>query len=121
MAVTAYSALFCSMVEQENLQEIQEMGETEEWTEQSEPNRRGGSILPLLQAAICAAALLLLLILKYTDAEEYQKVSGWYQDTVSQEIQLPRFDKSEESQPEGMASSESKKTNHFLDGGIQEI
>ena len=54
-----------------------------------------GSILPLLQTALCVLALLTLLILKLTQPEIYSKTTQWYQSEAAREIELPEFGEKE--------------------------
>ena len=65
------------MRDPEQLQEIENLGEEEEEFFPKESRRKeGGSALPIFQAALCVLALIALLILKFTDAETYNKPSS---------------------------------------------
>jgi hypothetical protein len=49
------------------------------------------SILPLMQVTCCALIVLTLLILKYFEPIEYQKIVDWYQGAINEKIELPVF------------------------------
>lgn len=85
------------MQDPEKLREIEELGQEEGedqedfWEDpEGHPNWSGA---PLLQAVICVLALAALLIIKFTDTEKYQKITGWYEEEMSQEIELPYFER----------------------------
>ncbi|MCH5354044.1 MAG: hypothetical protein J1E06_11365 [Acutalibacter sp.] len=93
-------------------QEIENLGENEEFQEEfyekedfseydpyaprEEKRQDRGSILPLLQTALCVMALLTLLILKIARPETYSKATQWYQSEAAREIELPKFGEKEE-------------------------
>ena len=85
------------MQDQEKLREIDSLGEEdsmaqEEFWETPEVEvRRGWGGAPLLQAVICALALLALVFFKFTDEEKYREISQWYGKEMAQEIELPQW------------------------------
>ena len=90
-----------------DFQEIENLGEEEYFQEEDfveyDPYAPGevkkqerGSVLPLLQTALCVLALLALLILKLNQPEIYSKTTQWYQSEAAREIELPKFGEKEE-------------------------
>ena len=90
-----------------DFQEIENLGEEEYFQEEDfveyDPYAPGevkrqerGSVLPLLQTALCVLALLALLILKLTQPETYSKTTQWYQSEAARQIELPKFGEKEE-------------------------
>ncbi len=82
------------MRDPKEFQEIEDWGEDEkaEPPVREETRREGGgSFFPLLQAALCALALLALVILRFADPEAYGKAADWYKGEAAKEIELPRF------------------------------
>ncbi len=85
------------MQEQEKLREIESLGQEEEDQEEHEEywdepeERQGGGGVPILQAVICALALVALLFFKFTDKERYQEITDWYNQEMAQEIELPQL------------------------------
>ena len=83
------------MQDPEKLKEIASLGETdsepqEEWLEEPRACAGWGGAL-LVQAAVCILILLMLVIFKFTDEEEFQEIRQWYGAEMSQEIELPRL------------------------------
>lgn len=100
------------MRDPEKLREIDSLGLSpeDEWREEPEEEEAssGWGGVPLLQALLCAAALIALLFLKFTDPERYQEAAGWYQKEMAQEIELPQLragTPSPEPSPEPSADS----------------
>ena len=56
-----------------------------------------GSLLPLLQTALCVLALLTLLILKIADTDTFSRATEWYKSEAAREIELPKFTAKEEA------------------------
>ena len=97
------------MRDQSEFQEIEHLGEEEAFQEEfaeydpydpytpgEEKTQEKGSILPLLQTALCVLALLTLLILKIAKPEAYSRATQWYQSEAAKEIELPKFGEKEE-------------------------
>ncbi len=108
------------MIGREELQEIEKLGREEpgENTEEfGEEKKRGGSFLPLFQAAICLFLLLGLLVLRFSDREKYSEFSAWYHSEASKEIELPEFRAPEEGTEE-RGREEEKKAEPSSQGGI---
>lgn len=104
-------------------QEIENLGEDEEINETEKEREQGGSAVPLLQAALCALALLALVFLKFTNPETYGKVTNWYQSEAVREIELPRWsgkDK-EVSNPPSSESQDTPITAELQDGSLQRV
>lgn len=102
------------MQELEKLQEIEELGHEEVEDEKENREKKFSfSTVPLIQASLCLLLLLALLLLKFTQKEQYEKVAEWYRVQAAEEIELPRFQwdppqKSEEpGQTEGTSREES--------------
>ncbi len=101
-----------------------EFQEIEEYGEQAEPEaeegqrvkKSGGSLVPLLQALLCALALLALVILKITDFQKYEQVADWYQSEASRGIELPSWVNREEKAPASLPES-SRQPEAVLQGG----
>lgn len=85
------------MRDPEELREIDSLGledsPEDEWQEEREKEEQqaGWGGVPLLQAVLCALALIVLMFFKFTDPERYQEAAGWYREEMSQEIELPRL------------------------------
>lgn len=115
------------MREPNEFQEIENLGDTEEELEPypyEEPKKReGGSMLPLLQTALCVLALLALLILKFADTETYGKVTNWYKTEASREIELPKWKSGGEtvSSLPSETSSEAPATVGVKDDSLQRL
>ncbi len=83
------------MQDPEKLREIDSLGEESSeaqedfWEEAPEKSGWGGA--PLLQAVLCAAAILALVFFKLTDESKYQEIAQWYHTEMSQEIELPQL------------------------------
>ena len=81
-----------------------------------------GSLLPLLQTALCVMALLALLILKMTDMETYSKATQWYQSEAAREIEWPKFGTEEEQSSLPPAeSTETPMASELNDGSLQRL
>lgn len=85
------------MQDPEKLREIESLGEDEkayaeddDWEEENEHDGSWSGI-PLLQAVICALAVLALVFFKLSDDAKYQEISAWYQNEMAQELELPDF------------------------------
>lgn len=78
------------MMEQEQLQEVQELGETV-----SEPppivKRSIGCGYLLFQAAVCVLLLFGLTAVKLADPARFAKLSLWVSTELNREIELPHF------------------------------
>lgn len=85
------------MRDPDELREIDSLGledsPEDEWREEPEENEEasGWGGIPLLQALLCAAALIVLMFFKFTDPERYQEAASWYQKEMAQEIELPQL------------------------------
>lgn len=98
------------MQDQEKLREIESLGGEEEdqaleagWEEDvGEGSGWGGALL--LQAVICALAVLALVFFKMTDEGKYQEIAGWYSQEMSQEIELPRLPAAATPEPPAVPS-----------------
>lgn len=77
------------MEDHEKLREIQEWGEEEDLVPKPQPEERGGSWVPLVQAALCLGILGLLLLLRAVDEPSYQKAADWFRRESAQEISWP--------------------------------
>ena len=80
----------------ENLKEAPEesfkdSGNDDELFEDKAEGERKYSLLPLFQVACCALILLTLLYLKMNNPDIYSDAVSWYQQNISEEIELPRF------------------------------
>lgn len=81
------------MQNQEKLREIEELGLEEEETAPLEESREESrSVLPLVQAALCLAVLLTLLLMRQMNTAGYDAFTSWYQEEMKQEIQLPPWE-----------------------------
>lgn len=84
------------------LQEIENLGtlepETPENGAEQEREGAGAGLLSLIQLAVCALLLLALVFFKVTDVESYEKVTDWYHSEMAKEIELPRWDREQETQ-----------------------
>ncbi len=112
------------MRDPEQLQEIENLGEEEEEFFPKESRRKeGGSALPIFQAALCVLALIALLILKFTNAETYNKVTNWYQSEAAREIELPEWgEKREElNSPSSAKSVSSSLPTDLANGSLQKL
>lgn len=97
------------MQELEKLQEIEELGQEEAGEEKEYQERKFGfSTVPLIQAGLCVLLLLALLLLKFTQKEQYEKVTEWYRAQAAQEIEIPGFQW--ELPEKGDESSQAEKT-----------
>lgn len=87
------------MQDPEKLREIESLGQEDEEQEEQEAywdeaeEGQGGGGVPILQAVICAIALIVLLFFKFTDREKYQEIAEWYGQEMAQEIELPHLEK----------------------------
>lgn len=103
------------MQRQEELQEIETMGEEDLENEEVRQNSGFGTV-PLLQAALCALILAALVFLKYMDREKYDTAVQWYQKEAVQEIELPQWSR-ENSEPVPAPESTPAAPSHTpLDG-----
>lgn len=88
------------MQDLEKLKEIEELGlEEPDSPGPQEPEGRGGSNVPLVQGALCLLVLGALLLLRYLEAPAYDTFTAWYQQEVSQEIQLPAWEEALSQEP----------------------
>lgn len=94
------------MLEQEKLQEIENIGNEEENQENISLNQNIFGGLPLFQAAICVLLLLALVVLKFSDISVYNKVTDWYQNEMSREIELPQFGKDDKKGTSSLSGAE---------------
>lgn len=85
------------MVDPREFQEIESMGEEpfQEIPPQEVKSESGAGFL-IFQAAVCVLLLFALVFLKVSDQERFHKVSGWYQQELSREIELPRWEHQQE-------------------------
>jgi len=104
-------------------QEIENLGEDEEINEMEERGESTGTAVPILQAALCALALLALVFLKFTNPETYGKVTDWYQSESVREIELPRWSErgKEVSVPPSSEPPETPITADLGDGSLQRV
>lgn len=112
------------MQDPKQFQEIENLGEEEEELFPVErQSREGGSIFPLFQAALCVLALLALLVLKFTNAETYDKVTNWYQSEVTREIELPKWKENQEKPPltSSASPSETSLPAELSSGSLQRL
>lgn len=58
------------------------------------------SSVPILQMAVCAIILVALIYFKFADTPKYDEAVKWYKNEISQEIELPTFNKKEEKVPQ---------------------
>lgn len=84
------------MQDPEKLREIESLGEEEgqdlenNWEEETgESSGWGGALL--LQAVVCALAVLALIFFRVTDEVKFREIAGWYAQEMSQEIELPKL------------------------------
>ena len=84
------------MQDPEKLREIESIGEPEEgspdeerWEEDEREEGGRWSGVPLLQAAICALAVLALVFFRVSDDAKYQEIAAWYKNEMAQELELP--------------------------------
>lgn len=96
------------MQDPEKLREIENLGEDDGLFQEDEAwddNREGGGWggIPLLQAVICALAVLALIFFRVSDDAKYQEITAWYQHEMSQELELPTFSR---ATPEPLQSPE---------------
>ena len=85
------------MQDPEKLREIEDLGEEkdifqedETWDEGTEESGGWGGV-PLLQAVVCALAVLVLVFFRVTDDTKFQEISEWYRDEMAQELEMPTF------------------------------
>lgn len=90
------------MQDPEKLREIEDLGEDDgfqedEALEEEEEQEAGGGwgSVPLLQAVICALAVLALVFLSVSNEEKYHEIADWYRSEMSQELKLPAFSRPE--------------------------
>ena len=83
--------------QEENLPEESFQEDFPEYDPREEKRQGRGSVLPLLQTALCVLALLALFVLKMADTETYGKVTEWYQSEAAREVELPKFWAKEET------------------------
>lgn len=87
------------MTKYDELNELNAFGESEELEDEEkdygyeDPQKDGKdrNYIPIIQLFLCAAALIGMLVLKYTDSGNYQEIVNWYQKEMSAEIELPEF------------------------------
>lgn len=103
------------------MQEIEELGEQEEWEEERAEKKESGSFVPLLQTAVCVLILLVLLFLKFTDEERYGEAVQWYKKEAAQEIQLPEFGKREAEEGTEVRSAPNAPSDSQEDVAVQRI
>lgn len=96
------------MQDPEKLREIETLGEEsnvlqedETWETEQEEVGTGWGGIPLLQAVICALAVLALVFFRVSDDTRYHQIADWYQREMAQELELPDFSRAtpEPSQP----------------------
>ncbi len=87
------------MQDPEKLREIESIGEPEEgspdeelWEEEEREAGGSWSGVPLLQAVICALAVLALVFFRVSDDAKYQEIGAWYKNEMAQELELPIFE-----------------------------
>ena len=93
------------MQDPEKLREIEDLGEDSELSDETWEEDRGegggwGGV-PLLQAVICALAVLALVFFRLTDDKKYQEIAGWYQSEMAKELELPSLDRATPAPPSG--------------------
>ncbi len=106
------------------LQEIENLGEEEIPEEEMTPEEHGkGGILPLFQTALCVLALLALVFFKATDQETLGKVTRWYREEISREIQLPQWAGGKEEATSAASSQgpEAAITAGLEDGSLRRV
>ena len=88
------------MQDPEKLREIESIGDPEEdspdeelWEEEERETGGSWSGVPLLQAVICALAVLALVFFQITDDAKYQEIGAWYKNEMAQELELPVFER----------------------------
>ena len=123
------------MRDQVELQEIENLGEEdcfpEEYSREEEfqeydpgevKRQEKGSLLPLLQTALCVLALLTLLILKIAQPETYSKAVQWYQSEAAREIEWPQFGEKEATPSlPAETSSETPAASGWDGGSLQRL
>lgn len=112
------------MQDRDQLQEIEKIGEEDGLDEEMEERGGGGvSAVPVLQAVLCALALLALVFLKFTDQKTYSTVTEWYQSEAAQEIELPRWgaDQPEASPSPTPGTVSSAPTLQMEGGALQRV
>lgn len=77
----------------ENLGEEVELPQEDETWEEDRVEGGGWGGVPLLQAVICALAVLALVFFRLTDDKKYQEIAGWYQSEMAKELELPSLDR----------------------------
>ncbi len=101
------------MLKKEDLQEIDSLGEEleedqedqeDEWEDEPEKEKKY-SVVPLLQLIACVLILSGLLYFKMTDQKKYNEVVNWYKTEISQEIELPQFEKSKTQEETNQSSA----------------
>ena len=96
--------------------------ENDPYDPREEKRQEKGSLLPLVQTALCVLALLALLILKMTDTETYSMATEWYQSEAAREIELPKFwAKEEASSLPSAVSSEIPMAEDLDRGSLQKL
>lgn len=111
------------MQKTEDINEIEEYGvpPINEFAsdEESFVQRRGHSIVPLLQTACCALVLVALLVLKYQDTPKYDKAVAWFREAVVEEIELPKFQENPQTEKGESSESESAAQSGATSGAGQ--
>lgn len=86
------------MQDYDKYSQIDEFGENDEFDDSFEDdyesknnNGKKHSMVPIIQCFACLIILLALIFLKYTNTEDYDLVTDWYDEKVNTEIELPRF------------------------------
>jgi len=87
------------MMNFDELNELNALGESEELEDEEEDygfpdpqeKQKDRNYIPIIQLFLCAAVLVGMLVLKYTDSGHYQEIVNWYQKEISAEIELPEF------------------------------
>lgn len=82
------------MRDPDEMRELEAVGEDEDLEEDwQEPpqGESGGGGASLLQAVLCALALIALVFFKVTDPARYQEIAEWYRGEMAQEIELPKI------------------------------
>lgn len=78
------------MMEQEQLQEVEQLGETLPQPPPRIKSKLGCGLL-LAQVTVCVLLLFGLVAVKFADPARFAKLSLWYHTEISREIELPQF------------------------------
>lgn len=109
------------MQDLDKLHEIEELGlEDREDAPPEEPEGGNSSMVPLLQGVICLLILAALLLLRYMGSPVYETFTQWYQQEVSEEVQLPAWEETTPS-PSPSASPEASPAPIETDASLQRV